>query len=525
MPLRNLRKGMDFNFGNIDIEGWNWIDVTNHGVDNTGNKNVVPAINDIIADDTLLIFPSGEYFVPADEMISTAGNASKNFGMLGIGDATFVHASDSIEKTWLRCRGPNGSTSPVDNLFLKNFNVDYSAPNTGRTIQFTTSGGSLVEDITVEGAHTSKIGGGAVAVRCIGETSKLILNRFKIPDGAGTNPDPDVAKRPNGILIPQGSVGDVHLNDCHIEMWHDNGLYANKCDSRIIVDRCLIKNNGRNNVRIGSPGTVVRDTRIVLDNTSWMLENCNPVRVWENTGPVEIIRPQIEIGNVDETYLSNVFKIDGDVESVTVKGGIVDLDSRLRLASISSTNVGVDNCGVTFEDLTYKRSVDGSSYDHVIRCTRDNCKFKDMSIYAAPGDVTDMRGIRVMADNVKIEGGIWQTDDRPIWVDGGSDCLIDGLQGAHGTNAIDTDGFDVNIVNTSTDNIDSFKVRGTRPRWNGFIGGGPFGGVNLTTVHGRSPGDFAISDGNATDFPAGSLARWDGTSWQKVNASGSVTPA
>lgn len=63
----------------------------------------------------------------------------------------------------------------------------------------------------------------------------------------------------------------------------------------------------------------------------------------------------------------------------------------------------------------------------------------------------------------------------------------------------------------------------TRPRWDGVIGGGPFGGVDLSTVTGRQDGDRAIANGSSAASDD-ALALWDagGSVWYYYDPTGTV---
>lgn len=60
--------------------------------------------------------------------------------------------------------------------------------------------------------------------------------------------------------------------------------------------------------------------------------------------------------------------------------------------------------------------------------------------------------------------------------------------------------------------------------WNGVLGGGPLGGVDLSTVTGNDDGEFAVGDGTATGVSARDLARWDAgnTQWDVWNVDTTV---
>lgn len=64
---------------------------------------------------------------------------------------------------------------------------------------------------------------------------------------------------------------------------------------------------------------------------------------------------------------------------------------------------------------------------------------------------------------------------------------------------------------------------GTRSRFNGIIGGGGLGGVDLSTLTGASAGDMARSDGTSA-ADADVLAVFDGTAWRYPDSTATITP-
>lgn len=65
---------------------------------------------------------------------------------------------------------------------------------------------------------------------------------------------------------------------------------------------------------------------------------------------------------------------------------------------------------------------------------------------------------------------------------------------------------------------------GTRTRFNGVIGGGPLGGVDISTITGATEGDIARTVG-ASAAPADVIAMFDGIDWIYPTKGGAVTPA
>lgn len=109
-----------------DIEYDEVINVVEAGADNTGGESISAVIQELVADNTLLKFPEGRYYV--DEMVRLTG--FENFGMIG-DNATLVPAPADQYKSEARMFKLGVYYQPGRNLEVRNFTVDYSAPNTG----------------------------------------------------------------------------------------------------------------------------------------------------------------------------------------------------------------------------------------------------------------------------------------------------------------------------------------------------------------------------------------------------------
>lgn len=92
-------------------------------------------------------------------------------------------------------------------------------------------------------------------------------------------------------------------------------------------------------------------------------------------------------------------------------------------------------------------------------------------------------------------------------VSNGEDVTVHG--GTWGSIKTDSNATDVDVRSAD---VGSYNGGGTRDRWNGVIGGGPLGGVDLGSVTGQYQGDEAYADGT-TATVSDVIAEWDGTAW------------
>lgn len=514
----------------IDVTGWEWIDVTNHGVDNSGSTDVASDINNLIDDNTLLIFPPGEYFVAGDKRISADGRASKNFGMVGHGDARFKHASEPTDDKWLTLRASSLSDG-IENLYVDGLTSDFTADNTGRGTQFVAEGNSLIKDFVQVGEVDRNAG--RLTVRCPDEGSTLTVEGLTMPDGSVWLED--WANGALGCFVGSETTGRVVVRNAHIEGFMDNGLYASRSNGPVIVEGGLFKNNNRSNVRLGSDGSVARNVTIVIDDVSDIPERAFPIRLRDNPGRVEVINPTIKIEAGDSSTLGYAIDISSDIESAKISGGHVLASAPAALTRLSALDDTDTDNGIVFEDLVFERTADGSENQHIVRCPRNNVVFRNLTFRARTGSSDNpVRGIRANADEgVRVIGGTYITDDRPIWFDGCSRGAIERVTVEAEDDVIDLSGDHIRLSNIDVTDIrpddgnDMFNIDGICPQWNGVIGGGPLGGADLTSVQGHADGDVALSDGTASEFPDGALASWDADkgAWVRADGQTEVTPS
>lgn len=129
------------------------------------------------------------------------------------------------------------------------------------------------------------------------------------------------------------------------------------------------------------------------------------------------------------------------------------------------------------------------------------------TVVIGPGQDTANIAIHVNSGTFEIDGLFVRdtlgTLTRAVNLGGGTDHSLGGEIRVVGTD----------IVTNSVTGV-TFK---------GILGGGPLGGVDLSTVTGQHDGQGAMSDGTATGFPQYSKATWDDANAQWVRADGQAT--
>lgn len=134
----------------------------------------------------------------------------------------------------------------------------------GEDLQNTVSvsaGSTLIENITVKGKAGS--GKNRIAWQCTDSSASLTVENFNLPDGSygfGEHPSPI------GMFVRDANVGTVHIKDCHIEGWANNGIYSTHSPGATIVECCHVVDCDIDHVRLGD-NDEIRDSFIEMRNS------------------------------------------------------------------------------------------------------------------------------------------------------------------------------------------------------------------------------------------------------------------
>jgi len=177
--------------------------------------------------------------------------------------------------------------------------------------------------------------------------------------------------------------------------------------------------------------------------------------------------------------------------AVSSKSGIVHNE---RPISVGDLSVGHDNMGILISDNGGVNPISGGAVLGAICLDNGQAGTNPYGIEVR-GDVSDLHIAGCLLTDTRDPAN--KTQQYGIRIgSGASDINI-------GWNYLD---------GNATGKIDD---QGTRTRFLGTIGGGPLGGVDLSSVNGQFEGDRAVADGSSA-ANAGDLARWDSANseWQ-----------
>jgi hypothetical protein len=246
------------------------IDVTAHGVDNSGNSSVTGAIQSLAQNNRILYFPDGEYYF--DSAVRFVG--FQNFGLIAADGARFVPAPAS------QYDAPGQSVnmftlgvpdSPGRNLHVENLTFDFSANNTGvRGLHASVADGLVVRDVNVTGQHDTGTFG-PVNTDIVDSNGSGVVENLSLPDGAVHNDHTSsrlhtTGMGPSGLNITSHHTGTLTVRNAEINGFPDNGLYAASPNGTVTVEGGSFRNNNVASVRLMGQGSSVSGSRIVIDN-------------------------------------------------------------------------------------------------------------------------------------------------------------------------------------------------------------------------------------------------------------------
>lgn len=241
------------------------VDIVEEGADNTGTEPIDDVFAAVAEDDTLVKFPAGTYVANQLGLYRR-----RNFAMVGEGDATLVPGEDYDAEQWI-------AGAETENLRIENFTFDHTAPGVAPEVDISAYDGLVIRNIHKKGYQSG--GDVALGVRILDSAGSGLIENLRAPDG-GTS-----------VGVYLASDGPITVRDCQIERFHDNGLYASHSNAPITVEGGTYRNNGVAQVRLGSAGSSIRGTELVVDDSVPPNEdviNMRGVRIADGPGPVAI---------------------------------------------------------------------------------------------------------------------------------------------------------------------------------------------------------------------------------------------
>lgn len=386
------------------------VDIVEAGADNTGEEPIDDVFEEEARDDTLLEFPEGTYRVNHLSVYQLT-----QFAMVGTGEATLVPGEDYDPEVWI------GGTE-TENFRMENFTIDNTATGHAPEVDISAYDGLVIKDVRKVGYHDN--GGAALGFYTLRSDGNGLVENVTATDG-GT-----------GVGLYIESEGPMTVRNCRIEGFADNGLYASASSAPVRVEGGRYRNNNVDQVRLGSAGSYVRDSEIVVDAPVEVPEgrsrNMRGIRVSDGPGPVTIENCDVWMsetrgtGAIVGAFDGGSFEVrDTRIavdESYTTMGSggtdtsyavMVQAANGVEPGTRSFRNVSVTGSGTDHGAMLFRRGAndiqdvcidqDGTRRDGLIFVDCHDNDLRD-AIVNVPGDPVVTRDASATTDNVSTSG-------------------------------------------------------------------------------------------------------------------------
>ena len=228
-----------------------YVDISEMNVDQEGGEPIDDALRRAVDDDTLVVFPSGDYLV---QDFSFSG--LDNVGFLAPDRARILPPDDIGEDYWL-------VFERMSNLHFEGFTLDNRSSGVAPAHLFNVTGGTnTVSGITVDGFREGD-------QHCLrpwpeGENTRLLLEDVVMTDG--NNDGAAVFVPSNDLYRTNQPGGRLEFRNCYVEGFAQ-GVYASPHPGPLVFLGGRYANNGIAQVRIGggTSGALVRNVEVRVD--------------------------------------------------------------------------------------------------------------------------------------------------------------------------------------------------------------------------------------------------------------------
>ena len=326
------------------------------------NLTTVDSVVRDVEDGTLLYFPPGEYVIDGSVILDDVSNVA----LVGR-DATLVPGGPvrGGEEYLLSLSG--------DHLHLEGFTVDFRREGYGGRIQILGREEFVCRDVDVVGVNAAT---GLFVFEMRDAEGRGVVERLTATDGS---------RESGGMLVAKRHAGELVVRDCRFEGFKGNGLYGSPpgvpggANGTVTVEGGEFRNNNIANVRLGSPGSSVRDATVVVDGeippTSEGVVNARGV--WLHGGG-DLLVENCTIRMAPPAKGDGAIVLGGNTASAVVRGTDVRVDAGVRALDVSLSTEVDEEVTLRCEDV----SIDGeASGDVAVSVTdRDDCRFRNVSV-------------------------------------------------------------------------------------------------------------------------------------------------
>ncbi len=378
------------------------------GCDPTGTEPCASKLQRGLEDGVALLFPEGTYRL--EDRLDISG-----FGSIGlVGDGA------------VRLVPPNGYNSvlidvgEVSRFLLRGIDIDINATDTTAGVRVICRDSFEIEDIEYlgRGEHPDNRVVHSMILGLTTASGRGLIRNFRALKGSAIGHYKNGDGRA-GISIGPWNFGTVRIEDCHLEEFGNNGIYASRTSGNVEVIGGLFRNNNVASIRISGNGSFVSGATVEVDMGTY-------------TGPLTQLDSQfntrgiaIEQGPADKQNGALIRDCTIRIKDTPRSKGGINLFPTGRTVTVRNTTVEVDADGVPavyrsplesqgrFEPTAGPHWVDLEN----VRITGSAGGLAGVMLYDAPDSVIRNCTIEQTGPD---RDGIFMVDSISTLIDGGS---------------------------------------------------------------------------------------------------------
>ena len=334
------------------------IDLQQAGADPEGEESIVPVLEEHIDDDTLLYLPSGHYLM--DETVQR--REFENLGIVGYN--AIIVPEDGFNSVFFDLGRPDEATG----LLFEGVTFDFNAPDAGsRPLSALVDDDLVVRDLVVTGTQ----GGGRAMLRVdvSHEDGTGLVERTRLLDGAETETNA------TGCLVGDTNRGHIRFENCQMEGFPDNGLYADPDEGSVEVIGGYYANCDVSCIRVGND-SVVRGARVRCDKAPSGYGNMRGIRLTHAEGALveDCVIELLDVAGSD-----GAIACAKSLTSATVRDTKIRIDTDdIEGVKVKYPENAPHDGPITFEDVEVTGSA--ANYAAVEIQQRENCTFDNVTI-------------------------------------------------------------------------------------------------------------------------------------------------
>lgn len=334
------------------------VDLQRAGADPDAAESIVPLLDEHVGDDTLVYLPPGRYLV--DETVER--EAFENLGIVGR-DAVIVPGAGFADYFF-----DLGRPGEATGLRFEGLTFDFHDPDVGsRTLSAQVADDLVVRDLVVAG--TESVGGGLLRVDVTDGDGEGLVEGARFMDGAADDTSSD------GCQVGDKHEGTVRIENCRIEGFPDNGLYADPEEGSVQVVGGYYANCNVACIRIAND-SVVRGARVLCDSTNSEYGNMRGIRLTHAEGAL-IENCLVEMKQVPGS--DGGISLGKALESATVRNTQIRVDAdRINAILVKHPENAPADEPIRFENVEISGSAAEMAAVEINR--RENCTFDGVTV-------------------------------------------------------------------------------------------------------------------------------------------------